>query len=249
MPANTHSLHIPVSSGRDHIAADHPGGAIADEYGAEHVNLGILQPVSYTHLVNALLAYRTFFSVFTSGTYSLVPTKASRILHGLLWLAAGILLIVRARAKKRETLNLVLLIAALVLFPLAVCCIFLFIAPTSIHTIVLYSVVNVYFLMLLLADSCPPVTQLRRAVLNILPVLCALIVTVNIYIANESYLTLHLRYENAYAFYTSPVSYTHLPRIGIIIGGWAPRSLRPSRRKTSSSSSPTVTRKATSRAM
>ena len=33
--------------------------------------------------------------------------------------------------------------------------------------------------------------------------LCALIVTVNIYIANESYLTLHLRYENAYAFYTS----------------------------------------------
>ena len=152
---------------------------------------------------NALLAYRTFFSVFTSGTYSLVPTKASRILHGLLWLAAGILLIVRVRARKRESLNLVLLIAALVLFPLAVCCIFLFIAPTSIHTIVLYSVVNVYFLMLLLADSCPPVTQLRRAVLNILPVLCALIVTVNIYIANESYLTLHLRYENAYAFYTS----------------------------------------------
>ena len=120
-----------------------------------------------------------------------------------MWLAAGILLIVRVRARKRETLNLVLLIAALVLFPLAVCCIFLFIAPTSIHTIVLYSVVNVYFLMLLLADSCPPVTQLRRAVLNILPVLCALIVTVNIYIANESYLTLHLRYENAYAFYTS----------------------------------------------
>ena len=152
---------------------------------------------------NALLAYRTFFSVFTSGTYSLVPTKASRILHGLLWLAAGILLIVRVRARKREALNLVLLIAALVLFPLAVCCIFLFIAPTSIHTIVLYSVVNVYFLMLLLADFCPPVTQLRRTVLNILPVLCALIVTVNIYIANESYLTLHLRYENAYAFYTS----------------------------------------------
>lgn len=155
---------------------------------------------------NALLAYRAFLSLFTDGTYCLVPTEFSRVLHGLLWLCAGILLIVRVRAKKRNTLNLVLLIAALVLFPLAVCCIFLFIAPASIHTIVLYSVVDAYLLMLMLADSCPPVSRLRRAVLNALPVLCALIVTVNIYIANESYLTLHLRYENAYAFYTSLIA-------------------------------------------
>lgn len=155
---------------------------------------------------NALLAYRTFFSLFTSGTYSLVPTRFSRVLHGLLWLTAGILLIVRVGTKKRDALNLVLLIAALVLFPLAVCCIFLCIAPSSIHTIVLYSVVDVYLLMLMLAEGCPPVTQLRRVVLNALPVLCALIVTVNIYIANESYLTLHLRYENAYAFYTSLIA-------------------------------------------
>ena len=155
---------------------------------------------------NALLAYRTFFSLFTQGTYCLVPTKFSRVLHGLLWLAAGILLIVRVRARKRDALNLVLLIAALALFPLAVCCIFLFIAPASIHTVVLYSVVDIYLLMLMLADGCPPVTQLRRVVLNALPVLCALVVTVNIYIANESYLTLHLRYENAYAFYTSLIA-------------------------------------------
>lgn len=155
---------------------------------------------------NALQAYRTFFSVFTSGTFSLVPTGFSRALHGLLWLAAATLLIVRVKARKRDTLNLVLLIAALVLFPLAVCCIYLFIAPASIHTIVLYSVVDVYLLILMLADGCPPISQLRRAVLNVLPVLCALVVTVNIYIANESYLTLHLRYENAYAFYTSLIA-------------------------------------------
>ncbi len=155
---------------------------------------------------NALRAYLTFFSLFTHGTYYLVPTKFSRILHGLLWLAAGILLIVRVRARKRDALNLVLLIAALVLFPLAVCCIFLFIAPDSIHTVVLYSVVDVYLLMLMLADGCPPTSRLRRAVLNALPVLCALVLTVNIYIANESYLTLHLRYENAYAFYTSLIA-------------------------------------------
>ena len=155
---------------------------------------------------NALLAYRAFFSLFTSGTYCLVPTEFSRVLHGLLWLTAGILLIVRVREKKRDALNLVLLIAALVLFPLAVCCIFLFIAPASIHTVVLYSVVDVYLLILMLADGCPPISRLRRAVLNALPVLCALVVTVNIYIANESYLTLHLRYENAYAFYTSLIA-------------------------------------------
>ena len=155
---------------------------------------------------NALRAYRTFFSVFTDGTYSLVPTRFSRVVHGLLWLAAGILLIVRVRAKKRNALNLVLLIAALALFPLAVCCIFLFIAPASVHTIVLYSVVSVYLLVLMLADACPPITKPRRAVLNILPLLCALVIAVNIYIANESYLTLYLRYENAYAFYTSLIA-------------------------------------------
>ena len=155
---------------------------------------------------NALQAYHAFFSVFTGGTFSLVPTKLSRVLHRLLWLAAAILLIIRVKAQKRDTLNLVLLVTALVLFPLAVCCIYLFIAPASIHTIVLYSVVDVYLLMLMLADSCPPIFRLRRAVLNVLPVLFALVVTVNIYIANESYLTLHLRYENAYAFYTSLIA-------------------------------------------
>ena len=37
-------------------------------------------------------------------------------------------------------------------------------------------------------------------------VLSALIIVGNIYIANAAYLNLHLRYENAYAFYTSLIA-------------------------------------------
>ena len=36
--------------------------------------------------------------------------------------------------------------------------------------------------------------------------LSAAVILINVYVANEAYLTLHLRYENAYAFYTSLIA-------------------------------------------
>ncbi len=180
---------------------------------------------------NIAAAYRAFFRFFREGSLCLIPTALSRTLHGILLICAAGMLLLRLIGKKRTALSLVLFAIALLLFPLAVCCMYLFTAPDSIHTLVMYGFVNVYLLVLVLAEGCRPAGQkwagiLRAAVLNAAPVLSALIIVINIYIANESYLTLQLRYENAYAFYTSLIAdmkqspdFTEGTRLAVI-GTW-----------------------------
>lgn len=157
-------------------------------------------------LGNGINAYRAFFSILSAGTFRLIPTAFCLRLHWILLIIAAGLLVWRVLDRKPDPLTAVLLAAAMILFPLAVCAIYLFTAPASIHTLVLYGFVDVYLLILMLADGCRPVTGMRRFFLNLLPILCGGIITVNMYIANEAYLNLHLRYENAYAFYTSLIA-------------------------------------------
>ena len=157
------------------------------------------------------LAYRSFFLNFRETALGLIPTAFSRHIHLLLMLCAAVLLVLRVVGMGK---NAVLLLAALIgVFPLAVNCMYLFTAPESIHTLVLYSFACVYLLVLLLADgalSTPFAGKWaefgRRAALNGTVLLSAAVILINVYVANEAYLTLHLRYENAYAFYTSLIA-------------------------------------------
>lgn len=157
---------------------------------------------------NILLAYRAFFLNFRETALGLIPTAVSRVVHLLLLGCAAVLLIFLTAGKGRKPASLLLLSALVAALPLAVNCMYLFTTPQSIHTLVMYSFVCVYLLVLVLADeglvfAGSRARLLRRVCLNGVVVLSAVIILVNTYVANEAYLTLHLRYENAYAFYTA----------------------------------------------
>lgn len=156
----------------------------------------------------AMLAYATFGRFFTESLHGLIPTYLSRLLHGLLGVFCLGLFLPWALCRKKEALGSPLLaVLLLLLLPLAVNCMYLITAESSIHTLVLYGFVCLYLLPLILADTLPAQSRvLRFAAEHALPLILAGIVTVNVYIANQAYLNLHLRYENAHAFYSALIA-------------------------------------------
>lgn len=155
----------------------------------------------------AVLAYKQFINVFR-GAYGLIPLRFSKWVHAVCVLAVGISLFV-IWLKRRAT-EKVLLPMMLVLFPLSVNCIFLFTSETAIHTLVMYGFTAVYVLATIVIDHIAENVDFsgikgksRWIVREIVTIGMALVVAVNIYVGNEVYLKLHLRYENAHAFYTS----------------------------------------------
>lgn len=168
-----------------------------------------LQPGSLPEKV--LLAYQTFLRYFREGAMGLIPTRLSRRVHLLLLGLIGLLLLLCVVRKQCRPLSLLLILVLVGLLPLAINCMFLITTEDAVHTLVVYSFVSVYLLALLLAERCLPFPAgwaelCRRSVLNVLAAVSAVILITNTYIANEAYLTLQLRYENAYAFYTSLIA-------------------------------------------
>lgn len=156
-------------------------------------------------------AYQTFLQYFTEGYRGLIPTLFSRKLHSLLLITMAVLLLAWFFAQaKRDFPRLLLLLALIAVLPLAINCMHLFATLDAVHTLVLYSFVSVYILGIILTDVCLPLlptasfSRLCKTLsLNLLTLALSAIIVANTYIANEAYLTLYLRYENAYAFYTS----------------------------------------------
>lgn len=158
---------------------------------------------------NVIVAYRSFLLYFARGARGLLPTPLLRCTV-LLCLAAAFLLLLLWAMKKWELSRYLLLAALILLLPLAINCMYLFTTPGSIHTLVLYGFVSLFVFVAIVGDSCLPMTPgtgWRNGVaslsLNVLTIAMALAILANTYIANAAYVNLHLRYENAYAFYTS----------------------------------------------
>ena len=157
-------------------------------------------------LNGAVLAYRNFLRFFTEGFCGLIPTAFSRLLHRFVLIISLCLLILLCRKRKSSVSEILLLILLTVLLPLAINCMYMITAEDSIHTLVLYSFVTFYAFILVLAELALESELLKpapAALLNIVTAILALVIIINTYVANQAYLHLHLRYENAYAFYTS----------------------------------------------
>lgn len=157
-----------------------------------------------------LLAYQNFPRFFTEGFRGLIPTEFSRLLHMLCLLVCGMLLLLWGMTRKKlKIARIAWLIALLAVLPLAINCMYLFTTEDSVHTLVLYSFVAVYVFAAFLADSAMewiPEQKIRHICVNVLSLLLALILICNIYLANEAFLLLHLRYENANAFYSTLIA-------------------------------------------
>lgn len=161
-----------------------------------------------------LVAYRRFFSSVLELDWGLIPTAFSRKVHYVLFLSVAVFLLIWLCQQRRQDLARALLLLALVLLmPLAINCMYLFATEDAVHTLVLYAFVAVYVLAGVFADytlsngpSEKVTAFLCRFGANLASLALALILICNIYVANASFLNLYLRYENAYSFYTSLVT-------------------------------------------
>lgn len=161
-----------------------------------------------------LEAYHSFFKLFDEAYNGLIPTVLSRRVHYLCVAAAGILFLlwlVFQKAKKAG--QIFLLLALIAILPLTINCMYLFATVEAVHTLVLYSFVSVYMFAAVLAEASMPLVLnsraaalSRRIALEVVTIGMALVIVVNIYIANEAYLCMYLQYENTYAFYSSVIA-------------------------------------------
>ena len=149
------------------------------------------------------LAYQNFIDIFSYRNYYIISSEASRIVH--LILAALVLLGAAITAgRKRKPLNWALLALLLLLLPLSINCMYLMMSAQSIHTLVLYSFICVYFLAALVLEKLGP--SVRRLAKDVSALLLCLVIGSNIYFANMCYLKMHLQYEAADSFYVSMIA-------------------------------------------
>lgn len=149
------------------------------------------------------MAYDAFFYVFSFRNFYLISTESSRYIH--IVLAALTLLCMGALAyKNRKPLQAAALFILTALLPLSISCMYLIMSPESIHSLVMYSFVALYFLTAMVLERLE--TKTGRAVKSILGLLLAAVVISNVYFSNMCYLKLKLQYENMYAFYSELIT-------------------------------------------
>lgn len=160
------------------------------------------------------LAYITFLRFFYWAHHRLLPTSLSRHLHFyLLGLILLLLLLLVTPLKKKRAQRFGLLAVLVAILPLAINFMYMISPEGAIHTLVLYSFSSIYVFAAFLMDralTCGTFRRfaemLRRFSVNAMAGMMAVILAINIYVANESYLNMYLRYENTYAFYTSLIA-------------------------------------------
>jgi hypothetical protein len=144
-----------------------------------------------------------FIGELLDNRYGLIPTTACKILT-FLGIAITAIAIFIWLNKKNGVLRKLLTIIVLLLLPVSIDCMFLFTDSNSVHTLIQYGFVTLYFMMILVVEKTRfSISEILR---NILSLVLTIVVINNIYVANESYLCMYMNYENTYSFYTSLVT-------------------------------------------
>lgn len=157
------------------------------------------------------VAYTSFVRFFTEGFRGLILTGLPQTLHAFCLICGGILLVLCC-IRLKSLPHILLTVALVGILPLAINCMYLFTAADAVHTLVLYGFVCFYGLMAVLTEEgllCQGTKWLSLAAANLLTIALALIVICNTYTANQVWLNLQLRYENAYGFYSTLISELH----------------------------------------
>lgn len=156
----------------------------------------------------ALMAYREFFNIFTQGAFGL--TSSTESLHCLLAVVCVGLLVCWLWTGEHRPSSVALLLILIALLPLSINCMFLFADESTIHTLVLYSFIGFYLFAVVLLQEVFPKNKISVVVAKLLKnigiCLMSLVIIGNIFLANQAYLHLHLRYENAFSFYSNVLS-------------------------------------------
>ena len=158
-------------------------------------------------------AYWAFFNVIRYRKYGLITSGMSHYAHVICAALLCIQLFLWI-VQKRKLVRTFFLAALVLILPMAVGLLFLFVSPYSIHTLVLYSYSIIYILISVIIEQGQRITlkqilgKLHSLSLDMTVIGLGIILTWNIFCANQAYLKMHLAYENLHSFTTSIV--THL---------------------------------------
>lgn len=169
-------------------------GAEFNAYVTENVNseAGLIRKIR--------MAYDSFWYVFSFRNFYLISTEASRYVH-IAFAALSVLSAGALAFRQKKPLYAGLLAVLVFILPLSICCMYLIMSPQSIHTMVLFSFVAVYFFAAVVFERLIGVPG--NLVRDASALIMAFIIFSNVYFANMVYLKLQLQYESAYSFYTS----------------------------------------------
>lgn len=172
-------------------------GAEFNSYVLENVNSGASIPGKIR------MAYQNFIDIFTFRNYYVISTEFSRIVH-LFLVAALLVSALLAGMGKCRPLTWGLLVILILLLPLSINCMYLMMSAQSIHTLVLYSFVCLYFLAAVIVESLEP--KALRPMKDLLALMMCLVISSNVYFSNMCYLKMHLQYEASNSFYVSMIA-------------------------------------------
>ena len=152
-----------------------------------------------TFLKRIKIIYKEFIKIIVRGYYGIIPYRFMRIVHLIVSVIAFVKLFFIWL--KKNLFGKICLLVFILLLPVALNCLYFITSLNAIHTVVLYGYCCIYVLYIIVADG-----ENKTVVKNfVTAVLCAVVIS-NIYVANESYLRMHMNYENTYSFYTSVVT-------------------------------------------
>lgn len=150
-------------------------------------------------------AYGAFALSFITGMNSLIPTVFGRCLH-LVCMAAVMLRLFAWMRQRKDLVKNLLLLGLVFILPLAMNGMYLIAGSGAIHTLVLCSNVGIYILAAVVLEAELAEgrkNRLQDGLSTVTALGMSLLIVGNIYLANQAYLNLHLRYENNYALCTS----------------------------------------------
>lgn len=155
------------------------------------------------------LAYKEFKQILTTNAYGIIPFKFSRLIH-IVCIGVAAIKLFLIWCKKNVWAKIFLPVLFLLL-PLSINCMFLASSTSTIHTLVLHGFCMTYLVFAVIVDEdieykSKIISLVKKCSNKIVSLALCLIVIANIYVANEVYLCLHLKYENAFAYYTSVVT-------------------------------------------
>lgn len=146
-----------------------------------------------------ITAYTAYVGIFVSGNYGFITSPVSLVAH-IVCLALIAVSAVLSMLRRKDARCVALLVVLFLLYPLSVNCMYLIVSPDIIHTLVLFSFVSFYVLVVAALETLGETKRVLRA---LGAVALALIIMANVYFANKVYLKMYLEYENAYTFYNA----------------------------------------------
>lgn len=190
------------------IASLRLNGLELNSYAKEH----LFQNQTLLHNIVNLL--KIFVSIFIYGTYGIISTTVSKVVHIFIIAIFGASLILFAYKNKTKSLNFIAYLCCIgVLFPLAVNCVSIM-NPGNSHTIMLMSFIVFYVSIISILDSLSIKVDIKSQKdafvkhIKTVSLLClSIIILSNIFLANRAYLQLKLQTDGDRVFYSNIVSH------------------------------------------